>query len=146
MQASFYRVLNRNSFVGFLTDFLHSSQQDLDLRATLGSRYGRYLKRTTNSNLAWLAGVAYVNESFDTSAGQPSDQNIEAVAALQYSYIRFKFGEFDSQLQVFPGLTDAGRLRMKTNNSLTIKLRNNFHVLSGHPKPANEGHLKTGQR
>jgi hypothetical protein len=128
LQTSFYKFLNKNSFLAFLSDFLHSSQQDLKLRATMGSGYGRYLKRTTNSNLAWLAGVVYMNESFDTSAGQPSDQNIEAVVGLQYKYIRFNFGEFDSQLQTFPGLTDAGRFRLKTNNVLTIKLRNNFHL------------------
>jgi len=62
------------------------------------------------------------------SAGQPSHQNIEAVAGLQYQYIRFNFGELDSMVEVFPGLTDAGRVRLKTNNALTIKLRNNFHL------------------
>jgi uncharacterized protein DUF481 len=128
LQASFYKALNRNSFLAFLSDFLHSSQQDLNLRTTLGTGYGRYLKRTTNSNLAWLAGVVFMNESFDTSAGQPSDKNIEAVVGLEYKYLRFNFGEFDSQLETFPGLTDAGRFRLKTNNVLTIKLRNNFHL------------------
>jgi putative salt-induced outer membrane protein YdiY len=128
LQASFKEFLNRNSYVGALSDFLHSSQQDLQLRTTLGGGYGRYLKRTTTSNLNWFGGVVYANESFDTAAGQPSDQNMEAVLGLQYNYIRFNFGELDSQLQAFPGLTDAGRLRLKTNNSVTIKLRNNFHL------------------
>jgi putative salt-induced outer membrane protein YdiY len=128
LQASFYKFLNRNSFVGVLSDFLHSSQQDLQLRTILGGAYGRYLKRTTNSSLAWLGGVVYANESFDTTAGQPSDQNMEAMVGLQYNFIRFNFGEFDSQVQAFPGLTDAGRIRLKTNNSLAIKLRNNFHL------------------
>jgi putative salt-induced outer membrane protein YdiY len=128
LQVSFYKFLNKNSFVATLSDFLHSSQQDLQLRTTLGGGYGRFLKRTANSNLAWVGGLVYANESFDTSAGQPSDQNMEAVVGLQYNYIRFDFGDFNSEVQVFPGLTDAGRLRLKTNNSLTIKLRNNFHL------------------
>jgi putative salt-induced outer membrane protein YdiY len=128
LQGSFYKYLNRNSFVGFLSDFLHSSQQDLLLRTTLGGGYGRYLKRTTNSNLSWLGGIGYANESFDTAVGQPSNQNIEAMAGLQYQFIRFNFGEFDSQVFAFPGLTDEGRIRIKTNDSLTIKLRNNFHL------------------
>jgi len=127
-QVAFSLFLNRNSFITGISDFLHSSQQDLNLRTTLGGGYGRYLKRTTNSNLAWLGGVVYINESFDTTAIQPSDQNMEAVAGLQYDFIRFNFGQFDSQLQAFPGLTDAGRIRLKTNNSLTIKLKNNFHL------------------
>jgi len=128
LDTTFAKFLGRNSFVASLTDFLHSSRQDLTLRSTLGGGYGRYLKRTTNSSLAWLGGVVYVNESFDTTVSQPSDQSLEAVAGLQYSYVRFNFGEFNSQLRVFPGLTDSGRVRLTTNNSLTIKLKNNFQT------------------
>ena len=111
-----------------LSDFLHSNRQDLNLRTTLGGGYGRYLIRTTNSSLSWLGGVAFINESFDTTATQPSDQQAEALVGLQYSLIRFNFGEFNSQLLTFPGLSDTGRIRLTTNNSLTIKLRNNFHL------------------
>jgi putative salt-induced outer membrane protein YdiY len=128
LQASFTKFLNRNSFVAAISDFLHSSEQDLNLRTILGGGYGRYLRRTTNSNLAWLGGIVYARESFDTSAGQPLNQNAEAVVGLQYNYVRFDFGEINSQFQAFPGLTDAGRVRLKTNNSLTIKLRNNFYL------------------
>ncbi len=128
LQTTFAKFLNRNSYVLALSDFLHSSRQDLALRTTLGGGYGRYLKRTTNSNLSWLAGVVFVRESFDTTAGEPADQHAEALVGLQYSLVRFNFGEFDSQLLTFPGLTDAGRIRITTNNSLTINLRNNFHL------------------
>jgi putative salt-induced outer membrane protein YdiY len=128
LQTTFAKYLNRNSYLLALSDFLHSSRQDLTLRTTLGGGYGRYLKRATNSNLSWLAGVVFVRESFDTTAGEPSDQHVEALVGLQYSLVRFNFGEFDSQLLTFPGLTDAGRIRLTTNNSLTIKLRNKFHL------------------
>lgn len=128
LQGAFSALLNRNSFIIGLSDFLHSSEQDLNQRTTLGGGYGRFLKRTTNSNLAWVGGIVYINESFDTTLGQPSAQNMEAVVGLQYKLIRFNFGEFDSQLQAFPGLTDSGRIRLKTNDLLTIKLRNNFHL------------------
>jgi len=129
LQSTFAKFLNRNSYVLALSDFLHSSQQDLTLRTTLGGAYGRYLKRTTNSNFSWLGGIVYIHESFDTIAGQPTNQNMEAVVGLQYNLVRFNFGEFDSQVLTFPGLTDAGRVRVTTNNSLTIKLRNNFHLV-----------------
>jgi putative salt-induced outer membrane protein YdiY len=129
VQVTVSKFLNRNSFVASLSDFLHSSRQDLNLRTTLGGAYGRYLKRTTNSNLAWLGGIVYIHESFGTTAGNPSGQSMEAVAGLQYNYVRFDFGEFDSQLRTFPGLTDSGRLRLSTNNSLSIKLRNNFRLV-----------------
>ena len=128
VQGTFSKFLNRNSFLAALSDFLYSSQQDLDLRTTLGGGYGRFLKRTTNNNLAWLGGIVYVHESFNIASGQPSDQSTEAVLGLQYNLVRFKFGEFDSQVRVFPGLSDAGRIRLTTNNSVTIKLVNNFHL------------------
>jgi hypothetical protein len=127
VQTTLSKFLNRNSFLAGLSDFLHSTQQDLTLRTTLGGGYGRFLKRTTNSNLAWLGGVVYLHESFDTTAGRPTDQGAEAVVGLQYNLVRFKFGEFASQVRVFPGLSDAGRIRLTTNNTATIKLVNNFH-------------------
>ena len=128
LQTTFTRFLNRNSFVLVLSDFLHSSRQDLNLRATIVGGYGRYFKRTTSSSLAWVGGIAYIHESFDTAAGQPSGQSAEAVVGLQYQLVRFDFGEFNSQLLTFPGLTDSGRIRITTNNVVTIKLRNNFHL------------------
>ena len=128
LQSTFVKYLNRNSYLLALSDFLHSSRQDLNLRTTLGGGYGRYFIRTTNSKLSWVGGVAFIDESFDTTATQPSDQQAEFLVGLQYSMIRFNFGEFDSQLLVFPGLSDTGRVRLTTNNSLTIKLRNNFHL------------------
>jgi hypothetical protein len=68
------------------------------------------------------------HESFGGTTCRPQNQSMEAVVGLQYDFIRFTFGEFNSQVQTFPGLTDAGHLRLTTNNSLTIKLRNNFHL------------------
>jgi hypothetical protein len=73
--------------------------------------------------------VVYVHEAFDTAVARPVDESLEAVVGLNYSLVRFNFGEFDSQLLTFPGLTDAGRVRATTNNSLTIKLRNKFHLV-----------------
>jgi putative salt-induced outer membrane protein YdiY len=128
LQTIAARFLNRNSFLLALTDFLHSSQQDLNLRATVLGGYGRYLKRTTSNSLSWIGGVAYIHESFDTSAGRPSGQSMEGVLGLQYNFVRFDFGELSSQLLTFPGMTDSGRVRVTTNNVVTIKLRNNFHL------------------
>ena len=129
VQPTFAKFLNRNSFLLGLSDFLHSSQQDLNLRTTLGGGYGRYLIRSANSRLSWLGGVVYTHESFGTTSNQLSDQNIESVVGLQCHLSRFNFGEADSQVLVFPGLSDAGRVRLMTNNSLTIKLRNNFRLV-----------------
>jgi putative salt-induced outer membrane protein YdiY len=120
------RFLSRNAYLGGLLDFLHSSQQDLDLRTTVGGGYGRYWKRTTNTELRWLGGVVYAQESF-TAPTKQSDSNAEGLLGVAYDSYRFKVGEIHLQALVFPGLSDSGRIRTTTNNSLVIKLTNNFH-------------------
>ena len=118
--------LGRNAYLGGLLDFLHSSQQDLDLRTTAGGGYGRYFKRTTNTDLRWLGGIVYTRETFGTQTG-PSDSNAEGLLGITYNSYRFKLGEIHLQAFLFPGITDSGRIRSTTNNSLVIKLTNNFH-------------------
>jgi putative salt-induced outer membrane protein YdiY len=120
------RFLSRNAYLGGLLDFLHSSQQDLDLRTTVGGGYGRYLKRTTNTEFRWLGGIVYTQESFATPTKQ-SDSNAEGLLGVAYDSYRFKMGEIHLQALTFPGLSDSGRIRATTNNSLVIKLTNNFH-------------------
>jgi putative salt-induced outer membrane protein YdiY len=120
------RFLSRNAYLGGLVDFLHSSQQDLDLRTTLGGGYGRYWKRTGTTQLRWLGGVVYTQENFSTVT-QPSDSNAEGLLGVDYDSYRFKVGEIHLQVLVFPGLSDYGRVRTTTTDSLVIKLTNNFH-------------------
>ena len=126
-QISYARFLTRNSLLLGLADFLHSSEQSLNLRTTLGVGYGRYLIRRGGADLRWVGGIAYINESFNTVASSPGS-NTEFLLGLQYDQYRFNFGELHSQLLVFPGMSDSGRVRMTTNNSVLISLTNHFHL------------------
>ena len=127
LQFGTERYLNRDSFLMGIADFLHSSQQDLDLRTTLGGGYGRYIIRKGDRGLSWVTGTVYTNERFSEISGQTKDNNVEALIGLKYASYRFNFGQIESQLFVFPGLSDFGRVRVTTNNSLTIALTNKFH-------------------
>jgi putative salt-induced outer membrane protein YdiY len=119
--------LGRNAYLGGLLDFLHSSQQDLDLRTTVGGGYGRYLKRTGTSQFRWLGGIVYAKEAY-TSQAHAGGSNAEGLVGLAFDSYRFKLGEIHLQAMTFPGLSDFGRVRATTNNSLVIKLTNNFHL------------------
>ena len=121
------RFLNRNSFVLGLSDFLHSSQQDLQLRTTLGGGYGRYLKRTNQNELRWLIGLDYSKASYQSGIVQPVQNNAELLLGVQYQLFHFDRYTLNSQTLVFPGLSDVGRLRFTTNNTLSVKLVNNFY-------------------
>jgi putative salt-induced outer membrane protein YdiY len=126
LQLGVERYLGRNSFVLGLSDFLHSSQQDLNLRTTLGGTYGRYVKRTNENSLRWFAGVAYTHEHFQSMSSQPIQQNVEALLGSQYELYRFSRYTLQSQVLVYPGLSDLGRIRTTTKTSLSVKLVNNF--------------------
>jgi hypothetical protein len=86
----------------------------------------KHWKRTANTQLRWIGGIVYTQESFSTVT-QPSDSNAEGLIGVAYDSYRFKFGEIHMQEFVFPGLSDHGRIRSTTNDSLVIKLKNNFH-------------------
>jgi hypothetical protein len=118
--------LGRNAYLGGLLDFLHSSQQNLDLRTTLGGGYGRYWKRTGNTQLRWIGGIVYTRESF-SMVTQPSDSNAEGLVGVAYDSYRLKVGEIHMQIFVFPGLSDYVHIRTTTKDILVIKLTNNLH-------------------
>jgi Protein of unknown function, DUF481 len=128
LQAGYEHYLNRNSFVLGLSDFLHSSQQELNLRTTAGAAYGRYVKRTNENSLRWFGGIVYTHEAFESTVAQPTDQNVEALLGGQYELFRFDRYTLQSQLLVYPGLSDFGRIRLTTKSSLNVKLPNNFSL------------------
>jgi putative salt-induced outer membrane protein YdiY len=128
VQAAGERFLNRNSFVLGLSDFLHSSQQDLNLRTTLGGGYGRYLIRTNQNELRWLIGTDYTHARYQSQLAQPTQQNVELLVGGEYRLFHFDRYAVQSQFLVFPGMSDFGRVRFTANNTLTVKLSNNFHL------------------
>jgi len=128
IQGTSQRYFSRNSSLLALADFLHSSQQDLQLRTTLGGGYGRYVFRTNRNQLGWVAGAVYTEETFVSSRGQPTDQNIEGLFGGQYQLLRFSRYNLQSQAFVFPGLSDAGRIRATTKATFNVKLPNNFYT------------------
>jgi putative salt-induced outer membrane protein YdiY len=117
-----YIYLSRHAFVGNLAEFLTSDQQSLNLRQTYGGGYGRYFIRTNNMQLSWLGGTVYVKESFNPDSGlHPNDQNMEGLLQLNYDWFHFNTSELQTNFQVFPGFSDAGRVRSNLNASYAVK-------------------------
>jgi putative salt-induced outer membrane protein YdiY len=122
------RFLSRDAFLLGLGDFLHSSQQEVDLRTTLGGGYGRYWIHSTQTFLRWVTGSVYTHERFQPAASQTSQQNVEALFGLQGQLFNFNRYELQSYVFVFPGLSDFGRIRATPKTTFTVKLTNNFHT------------------
>lgn len=128
VQATGERFLSRNSFLTGLSDFLHSSQQDLVLRTTLGAGYGRYLVRNNQNEFRWLVGADYTRGNYQSGLIQPTQQNSELLIGAGYQFFRFDRYSLQTQFLAFPGMSDFGRIRFTTNDTLSIKLSNNFRL------------------
>jgi len=89
-----------------------NGNQDLgvDLRATLGGAFGRYLMQTSRQELAAYAGAG-VTQEYDVD--QDGRTEVESLFGVQYSYFSFDAPEakIDASLNVIPSLSQWGRVR-----------------------------------
>ena len=120
--------MTQNSSLIGLADFLHSSQQQLNLRTTLGGGFGRYWVRTNRQRFQSIFGLVFTNETFESTISNPTNKNIEALLGMKYQLFRFSRYSLLSQLYGFPGLSDTGRVRATTKTTFSVKLVNNFHT------------------
>lgn len=146
LQAQEGVFFKKNWSVVGLQDFLHSSQQSLDLRTTLGGGVGRYLFRTNSTFLTLIGGMVYTHENFTPGVQRDSDKNIEGLAGIQYQLMRFNRYSLVSEAFLFPGLSDPGRLRATPKLTFNMKLENNFYTnlsfwdnFDSHPPPDSKG-------
>jgi hypothetical protein len=74
-----------------------------------------------------LIGADYSQATYQSGAVQPTQQNAELLLGAQYQLFHFDRYTLQSQNFVFPGMSDLGRVRFTTSDTLSVKLSNNFH-------------------
>jgi hypothetical protein len=119
--TSRYFLKNRNFYQGFL-GLEGNDQLGLDLRTTVGGALGRYLTQGNNSEWAAYGGLALTRED---SSAQEKRESVEGVLGTQYTYFRYDAPEasFNAQLNLFPSLTESGRVRAEG------KLRGRYEIV-----------------
>jgi hypothetical protein len=107
------RSLFRVGFGGFESN----DELGLDSRITLGGGLGRFFLTTNNSNLTGFIALQALEER---SVGCDTQESLEAVLSGSFSRWRFDSPELDLSLgaQLYPSLTESGRLRADTNATL----------------------------
>ena len=106
---SYFASLERNSQLG------------LDLRALLGAGYG-WAPIRSQKNWFMLAAGLDVNREIPTDGEQQT--NLEAVFAMNYEYFKYSSPErsFNTDLRVFPSITDWGRWRASFDTNFKWEL------------------------
>ena len=128
LSGAYWRRFTNKTFGGFLVDLLSSSQQELDLRTTLGGALGRTLFQTDKTNFEILGGVVGSRERYSpTFIGDPTATNAEGLAGLSYSTFRFKVFDLTSSVRIYPSLTQAGRLRLSSDSNIRWEFIRNLY-------------------
>jgi putative salt-induced outer membrane protein YdiY len=99
----------------------------LDLRASLGGGFGRYLFQTNQSSVVTL--LAFTGNREDPVEGEAT-YNAEAILAVQYTTFMYDFPKLKiyASLQVIPSLSDPGRVRMQADASVQREIISDFYV------------------
>jgi hypothetical protein len=112
----------RNFYMG-LAGFQHNGEQELDLRTTLGGALGHNFKMTNNSLVMAYAGGDWNGERYSQQAttGQTGN-SAEAIVGSQLNFFRFRTTNFLLNSQVYPSLTDLGRVRIDLNAAIKLRI------------------------
>jgi putative salt-induced outer membrane protein YdiY len=116
------KQLSPKWYAGGLFDLLRSDQQSLSLRTTVGGLIGRNLLQTERTRLSFFGGLATTRENYSAPTDNPQTTNMDALAGLDFSTVRFSATDITSRFILYPSLTTPGRKRMQFKSNLRIKL------------------------
>ncbi len=112
-----------NYFYGGLGNFLQSSVQGISLQTSLGAGIGRFLKNTNRSRIALMGGMAWqVTRYRQSGEPQPTENVASALIAVDASFFRFSKTNLEITADMFPALSEPGRVRFNTNATYFVKL------------------------
>ncbi len=104
-------------------EFLHSSQQGINLQTTLGAGFGRFLRDSNTARLAVTAYLAVQQTRYESSTKTDSRPNaLGAMFAGDLHLFRFKKTSFDLTASALPILTEIGRIRSYANTAYSIQV------------------------
>jgi hypothetical protein len=129
------RVLDsRNYFVAGLADFLHSDEQQLQLRSAIGGAGGKILINSERTRLMTFGGLVWTREQYFPDPNSPSSpylNSAEAVVGARMEYFRFKTTNFAANAMLYPSLSDPGRVRLDSSGAIKYELIKNLYINFG---------------
>lgn len=112
----------QNFYMG-LAEFLQSDEQHLHLRMTVGGALGHVFVHSDSAFINGYGGVIYNREQYSSEAtvGRTGD-SAEAVFGTQMNVYRFRATDIVTTAQLYPSLTDQGRVRFDLNTSMKLRV------------------------
>jgi putative salt-induced outer membrane protein YdiY len=123
-------LLGEHWYVNTTQDLLHSDEQELDLRTTIGGGGGRYFFRSSSQYLAVGGGLAWTREDYQDPA-IPTQDSAEAYVGTEFMTERLKFADLLTRLTIFPSLTIDDRYRIVYKFDLDFNLPGDWYFRIG---------------
>ena len=118
----------RTKSLWMLLGGLESNQElGYDLRSTVSAGFGHYLVRSNRAIFA-LGGGLSVNEELPVDGDAVT--NLDAVLSLRQSYFTYDYPKTNMSVavEVFPGISQWGRVRVEFNSSIKREVVRDFTV------------------
>jgi hypothetical protein len=130
LKSEYFEQLRKSAWYGgAIANFLSSSEQQIDLRTTLGGALATRPIYTNRTNLSLIAGLAFTSEKDKSDTESTANKRgLDSAFALQFSTFRFDSTTFDTTVWVYPSLTTPGRVRMTLNQDVYYKFYKDFYV------------------
>jgi len=122
-----------HNFYEGLLGFQQNQEQQLDLRTTVGGALGHIFRSTNNGFIAAYGGAVWNRERYSQPATVGGASNsAEAILGTQLNFFRFKTTNILVTANLFPSLTDPGRVRFDLNTSLKLRLAKDLYWRFGY--------------
>jgi putative salt-induced outer membrane protein YdiY len=120
--------LKKRWFVNTMVGAEQNSELGLDLRMMVGGGMGRSMIQTNRNNMISIAGLLTTREWTADSAA--ATFNLEGYMYFDYQIFKHDSPktDFRTNVALFPGLTDWGRVRMQINFNVSQELIKDFTI------------------
>jgi len=118
LDLAYTRLRSNRWLTGAVIRLDRNDELGLDLRTSVGAGGGRILRQTNSSKLQLTGGLQVSREN--VSSNDTDEDTVEAFGSLNWDWFRYDSPELDlsTNLQVYPNLTDTGRVRAELDITL----------------------------
>ena len=132
VDASAFRLMRWNNwYYKGTSNFLQSSEQDIDLQSTFAGGVGRYLKNTNHTKITLTGGIAYQRITYGQNvAATPAENVTSGWISSQVRLYKFDRTNLTVNANLLPAISDPGRVHFNLNTSYYVKIwsKLNFNI------------------
>jgi len=126
--ASVLKTLNKRYYLMSYLGWERNTELGLDNRYLLTGGAGKIIFNDNNKRLLTGGGLSYNREQFNDSSSFIG--NVEAMGIVEFKKFRYTFPKINinAQFNIYPSLSDWGRIRMNLQANTSIEIFKDFSV------------------